>query len=257
MIHIDFSKYKRFFAFGCSLTKYHCPSWADLISKEMPQATYINFGVPGSGNTLISYRIAESNSRYSFNDTDLIMVMWSTFCREDRWIKGRWVPSSNIFNQSIYDSNWVEKFADPTGYMIRDLAVMELTHGYLKSLSCSSVLLNSFPLTFTDVECELSNNINPLAAYTKLINKTYPSLYSLEYNNQWESDWEIDGHPTTIRYFNYLKKLGVNLSNNTHRYALEKTEELFKCKTLDNAIKIYKAEYKHTWSGLDNYYPLF
>jgi hypothetical protein len=173
----------------------------------MPQAIYINFGVPGSGNTLISYRIAEANSRYGFNDTDLIIVMWSTFCREDRWVNGQWITSSNIFNQSIYDKDWVEKFADPTGYMIRDLAVMELTYNYLKSFPCSSILFNSFPLSFTDVDCKSGNNINPLVVYDKLIKNTHPSLYSLEFNNKWETDWEIDGHPITLRYFNYLKNL--------------------------------------------------
>jgi hypothetical protein len=45
-MNIDFFKYKRFFAFGCSFTKYHCPSWSDLISKEMPNAEYVNFGLP-------------------------------------------------------------------------------------------------------------------------------------------------------------------------------------------------------------------
>lgn len=254
-MNIDFFKYKRFFAFGCSFTKYHCPSWSDLISKEMPNAEYVNFGLPGSGNTLISYRIAEANSRYTFNDTDLIMVMWTSFCREDKWFDSRWHCSSNIFNQSLYDQVWVDKFADPAGYMIRDLAVIELTQRYLKSLPCTSIFLSGFPLTFTDIEIK-SDKINPSSAYSKLIYNSLPSLYSLEFNNQWEDDWEIDGHPTTLRYFNYLKKLNINMSSTTKKYALEKTGELLKCKTFDSAVEIYKNEYEHTWSNF-KHYPLF
>ena len=31
----DWTKYKRFFTFGCSFTCYMWPTWADIISKEM------------------------------------------------------------------------------------------------------------------------------------------------------------------------------------------------------------------------------
>ena len=48
-MHIDFNKYKRVFAFGCSFTNYIYPTWADLIMHEMPSAECYNFGKAGGG----------------------------------------------------------------------------------------------------------------------------------------------------------------------------------------------------------------
>lgn len=107
MPKLEFSKYKRFFAFGCSFTKYCWPTWADIVSKEMPDAEYVNCGLHGSGNQLISYRIAEANTRYKFTDTDLVMVLWSTYFREDRWVNGKWLAHGNIYNQQgdVYEES--------------------------------------------------------------------------------------------------------------------------------------------------------
>lgn len=247
MLNLDFSKYKRFFAFGCSFTKYCWPSWADLLSKEMPNAEYFNFGLGGSGNQLISYRIAEANTRYKFTDTDLIMVMWTTYYREDRWVNGKWIAHGNIYNhhEGVYDETWIRKFADPKGYLIRDLAIMELTRGYLKSLHCTSICLNSVPVTFEEhnVNEKFDKTDNALLVYKEFIDNMHPTLLELEFNNLWKSEWNIDGHPTTFRYFSYLKKLGIELSSDTERYALKKTEDLLNCKNLNEAFELYKKEF--------------
>ena len=124
----DWSKYKRFFTFGCSFTCYMWPTWADIVSKEMPAAEFYNFGLSGGGNPLISYRVAETNNRYKFTDTDLVMIMFSTYCREDRWVTDRkWIAGGNIFNNRFYPDSWVKEFADERGYLIRDAAVIDMT----------------------------------------------------------------------------------------------------------------------------------
>ena len=244
MLSLDFSKYKRFFAFGCSFTKYCWPSWADLLSKEMPDAEYFNCGLNGSGNQLISYRIAEANARYKFTDTDLIMVLWSTYYREDRWVNGTWIAHGNIYNQGVYDETWVRKFADPKGYLIRDLAIMELTQGYLKSLPCKSICLNSVPVTFSEYNVSArKTDDDVLVVYKELIDLMHPSLLELEFNNIWTNDWPHDSHPTTFRYFSYLKKLGIELSSETEIYALKKTEELLSCKNSKEANALYRQEF--------------
>ena len=60
--------YKRFFAFGCSLTRYHWPTWADIIAREIPES--YNYGQSGAGNLFISNQVVEANVRHKFNDTD-------------------------------------------------------------------------------------------------------------------------------------------------------------------------------------------
>jgi len=247
MLNLDFSKYKRFFAFGCSFTKYCWPSWADLLSKEMTDAEYFNCGLNGSGNQLISYRIAEANTRYKFTDTDLVMVLWSTYYREDRWVNGKWIAHGNIYNHhdGVYDKTWIRKFADPKGYLIRDLAIMELTRGYLKSLPCTSICLNSVPVTFEEhnVDKSFDKTDDALLIYKELIDGMHPTLLELEYNNVWSNEWEHDQHPTTFRYFSYLKKIGINLSSDTEKYALKKTKELLNCNNLNEAFELYRKEF--------------
>jgi hypothetical protein len=108
---IDFTKYKRFFTFGCSYTSYIWPTWADLISKDMPQAEFYNLGKTGSGNLCISSRVAEANNRFKFTDTDLVMVMFSSYTREDRWVEYEWMTKGNVYVNNVYTSDWVRKLS--------------------------------------------------------------------------------------------------------------------------------------------------
>ena len=77
---------------------------------------------------------------------DLIIVMWSTFCREDRWITNRnWVNPGNIFSQKEYDDEFVQKYADSTGYLIMHLLLFYFLVLRLQILFFVSLIA---PLTF-------------------------------------------------------------------------------------------------------------
>jgi hypothetical protein len=235
-MNIDWSKYKRFFAFGCSFTSYMWPTWADVASKEMPNAEFFNLGVSGSGNLLISLRVAEANTRFKFTDTDLIMVMFTTYTREDRYIDNKWVTAGNIFNNDIYPKDWVKKFCDERGYLIRDAALLENTTRYLESLSADSYCMLSVPFREGSNECDspyedVNNDIYIL--YSDTFSKFPLSMYELELKNIWEPDYRgfADGHPTTMRYYNYLEKLGFSLSKSTKQFALDATQILVESKS--------------------------
>ena len=235
-MNIDWSKYKRFFAFGCSFTSYMWPTWADVVSKEMPSAEFFNLGVSGSGNLLISLRIAEANTRFKFTDTDLIMVMFTTYTREDRWVKGKWVQAGNIYNNDIYPKDWVRDFCDERGYLIRDAALLENTIRYLESLPCDSHCMLSVPFREGSNECDSpyqNENSDVADLYAETLSKFPPSMYELELKNMWAPDYTgfVDGHPTTLRYYNYLEKIGLPLSASTKQYALDATQILTESKS--------------------------
>jgi hypothetical protein len=221
------------------------------------QAQYYNYGIPGLGNLGISVRVAEANKRFKFNEDDLVMVMWSTFCREDRWVNGRWFSQGNVFN-SEYPSDWVRKYADPFGYLIRDHALIHSTTHYLKSLPSSSLLLKSSPFYLTEGPA-LSNENKEL--YLQLKN-----LYFNEYNNMpidlnsfvgnWNSIKQeflddmsdksnprrvVDGHPFTGMYADYLARIGVELSDETKQLAVE-SDILMKSKPKASVIN---SKYGH------------
>ena len=229
----DWSKYKRFFTFGCSFTCYMWPTWADIISKEMPNAEFYNFGLSGGGNPLISYRVAETNNRYKFTDTDLVMIMFSTYCREDRWVTDRkWIAGGNIFNNKFYPDSWVKEFADERGYLIRDAAVIDMTVKYLEHTPATSFCMLSMPFVTNADACN-STSRSPddiRAVYQDTLNQFKPSMYELELKSNWqdlEKDYQFgDGHPAPIRYYNYLEKLGFNLTEKSKQFANEMTNVL-------------------------------
>lgn len=234
-MNFDWSKYKRFFTFGCSFTSYIWPTWADIVSKEMPQAEFFNFGKSGSGNSLISYKIAEANNRFNFTDTDLVMVMFSTYCREDRWVDhgehpfNGWVSCGNIFNNDIYPKDWVKKFADERGYMIRDGAIISMTTSYLDMLPCDSFTMLSVPFAMGSEECDTSLSVPQDIAdvYKNTFSKFKPSMYDTILKG-WQVDYSgfKDGHPSPIKYYEYIDKLGFNLSPKTKKYAEDATQIL-------------------------------
>jgi hypothetical protein len=246
---IDFSKYKRFFTFGCSFTKYIWPTWSNILKEEMPNVEYYNIGTSGAGNMMISNRIVETNLKFKFNESDLVIVMWSTFCREDRWITDRrWVHPGNIYTQSEYNKEFVKKYSDTTGYLIKDMALITLGVNYLNNISCDTVSLMSVPIDHQQLtDCHVVNSVR--TAYDPIINAMPESLYTLEMNGQWENghiyyySFEKDPnklfedyHPNPNRYCQYLLKIGFNLNQSTIDYA-DNFTKILKSSTVDPKIR--------------------
>lgn len=236
---MNFKKYKRIFAFGCSFTRYAWPTWADLISSESdPDAEYHNYGRNGMGNIGISVKISEANNFYKFNEDDLIMIMWSTFCREDRWVDGDWLSQGNVYNS--YPNDFLKKYADPMGYLIRDHGIISMANTYVKSLKCDSIILRSTPFSITEFEEETEHKLKQLMLY-KMHQTEYDKLPKTLYEffgNHWHSgelvkyfeNWSSnkqehfmrdDNHPRTTVYANYLESIGIKLSEKTHQLAKE------------------------------------
>ena len=56
--NLDPSKYKRFFAIGCSFTEWFWPTWANIIAEEHPHLEFKSYAKPGAGNLYISTMLA-------------------------------------------------------------------------------------------------------------------------------------------------------------------------------------------------------
>lgn len=251
MINIDYKKYKRFFVFGCSFTSYIWPTWADILSKEMPQAEYYNFGLCGGGNLFIAASVAEANQRFNFNENDLVVIMWTTVCREDRYITNRgWLMTGNIFTQQEYDQNFVEKFADTRGYLIRDLAIISLTVNLFKSLPATAIFLSGVPFNYQNENVEGIESI--LTCYQNIIDQIKPSLLKLEMNMVFTNGHEYfrspaeeiwkDYHPDCLRYYMYLQKLGFPLGDKTYQYALDSFKKLKSCQQYTEIMSVFNEE---------------
>lgn len=248
-MNLNFNKYKRIFAFGCSFTGYSWPTWADLLAFENKEAEYFNYARAGLGNVGISCKLSQAHNTFKFNENDLILVMWSTFCREDRWVNGEWLTYGNVFN-SEYDDVWLKKYADPMGYLIRDHAIINITNKFLNSLSCDSLILRSVPLFYTEIESE-NNETNKIVLKTTYTNYDDMPKPLHTFLNGWDDIEQTtfledlvdkpfmrhDNHPKSTDYKDYLLDIGIKLSENVIELA-EKADDILKtCKSRTDLIK--------------------
>lgn len=258
---IDYEKYKRFFAFGCSFTSHIYPTWADIVASEMPHAEYFNFGKAGAGNPFICSRIVEANCKFKFNSTDLIIVMFSTLYREDRFMKGNWICNGNIYNSCLYGKKFVEEFADPVGYLLRDFTYFEFTKCYLDNLPSKNILLIS-----TDYQEDL--NIADSMGFTldldlfKKIEYTYNDVLKsfpkslkeivCDENNNWKighqyiwnNEIHYDPHPNPKMYYDYLQELNFNLSEKSKTYVMNSMDTLQNFKNKNDFSKLFQSIYE-------------
>jgi hypothetical protein len=123
--------------FGCSFTKYHWPTWADIILKQANIEEGIegdNWGMPGVGNLFIAIQVQHAIATGLLKAGDHAFIAWSTLSREDRLVDGKWLTPGNIFNQSTYPQDWVEKYADMEFYALRDCSLINATRAALDGL---------------------------------------------------------------------------------------------------------------------------
>jgi hypothetical protein len=173
--NLDTKKYKRFFAFGCSSTNYIWPTWADIIGEEIPY--YENWGQSGAGNQFIFNSVIECDLRHSLNEDDLVIIMWTSCSREDRYVDDEWLFTTlkyidnnwllsiiekthqlkrSVVNElknkeQVYGKEWMKKFANQgKGLMIRDFASIYAIQKFLNNTRCDWVNLNSLPLVIFD-----------------------------------------------------------------------------------------------------------
>lgn len=249
-MNLDPSKYNRLFTFGCSFTEYRYPTWANIASKIFPNATFYNFGKAGAGNTLISNRITETHMKYNLCETDLVLVMWSTYCREDRWVPydpkfkmPGWQCPGNIYSQEEWpfvDDYYLKYYGQPITYLIRDLSTITMANEYLNSLPCDNLMMLSVPIDYQqDLEDSVTKEM--LDAYRPVFDRFPPDIFTHEMNCQWTSDIKyivphklnepsVDYHPTPLNYYNYLKELGFPVTAEVEEYAKESYDKLLNIK---------------------------
>jgi hypothetical protein len=247
---LDLSKYNRFFAFGCSYTAHTLPTWADIVAAELPQAEYYNFGQGGSGNLLINNRVAQANLKYKFNENDLVIVMFSTIAREDRYIDGNWRPCGNIYSQTYYDKSFVKKYCDPFGYLIRDAALIEMTQTYLQLLPCQPLF---FSMRDMSLMAGLLSETAPIEAEEALMHKfnqiygdtlnfpcvlskeTYFELTLLDSSHK----PRLDGHPFPSDYLEFLISSEFPITSKGIDYVDDVMDKISKLKYWDDVLTVF------------------
>jgi hypothetical protein len=178
----------RFFAFGCSFTKNTYPTWADIVGSGF--SYYENWAKPGGGNHFIFNSLIECIKRNNINSNDTVIIMWTSIGREDRYTqKHGWVTPGSIYNQTVYDTDFIKQFADPTGYLLRDLAFIASAQMILASIGCTYYFLSTVPICLPDDNTNLTIDIDQSIAnlYKDELAAIKPSVYQVIFNNNWYS----------------------------------------------------------------------
>ena len=240
--NIDFTKYKRFFAFGCSFTQYMWPTWADLVSLEIPES--YNYGKIGAGNAYMFHTLVEAHTRYNFTTGDLIIIQWTNFSREDRYVNSKWLTPGNIYSQSTYPTDFVKKFSDDTGYLLRDLSYISATKHLLDKFECDYDFLSMVPIYQSNqYHKNTDDEARPiLKFYANTVASIRPSFYETIFNFDWflpptvrvqdpdSGAIRVDPHPTPSRHLHYLTHTYPNIrfSKNTIDFATRETSKLLR-----------------------------
>jgi hypothetical protein len=240
--------YKRFFAFGCSFTRYYWGTWADILAANYPEREYYNFAEIGGGNQLILNRVMQADEYYNFTPNDVIMVQWTNVTREDRWLKtnindtsGSWKCCGNIYSSKYYE-DILEKYTCPENFFLRDLAAIKAVQSLLDFKQCYQEHFTMVPIEQLDQynlvtlssPSDMVNNL--LNIYKSTINRLKPSYYTVLFNKDWNSRIprplnpfdsrpgipNPDSHPTPYEHLLYLNMVAPELAiNHTTRVLVE------------------------------------
>jgi hypothetical protein len=177
----------RLFAFGCSFTNYRWPTWADILGREF--SYYENWGKCGAGNHFIFNSLNECILRNNITHTDTVIIMWTNISREDRYINNTWQSSGNIYTQKYYDQQFIEKYVDEKGYLIRDLAFIHSAKKLLEHIGCNHIFLSMVPITNFNqyIPKNLSDVDDVVNLYKDVIDFIRPSVYEEIFQFDWHS----------------------------------------------------------------------
>ena len=251
---------KRLFAFGCSFTDYYWSTWAEIIALDL-EIELFNFGRTGAGNQYIANTVAQADLQYNFNDDDLVIISWTNVSREDRWNNGNWITPGNIYTQGTFDENYVKKWADPLGYMLRDLCTIELTKNLLINKGCQWHMLSMCNIVdkidqaggMFDAQEKQSTHNEIKNLYQTTLDSIKPSFMEVLWNNDVYLNkiipqekkfynWFSDGHPSPLDHLTFLNRTFSNhhwkeSTINTVNHAEDKCNEFI----LEHAWKRKKS----------------
>jgi hypothetical protein len=234
-MHVD-----RIFTFGCSFTNFIWPTWANIIAYDLDLPTQ-NWGVAGMGNEGIFCRMLECDLRNKFTERDLILVLWSSWTREDRFIDRCWKSYGDVYNYGFFDKNFIKKYWSMSNDIIKN----------------STYILSANKM----YDIKFQGHISPLS-YKNMdldpIEKTMINLYDqhlpqeniFEYKN--DPDFLLiieDPHPSIMSHLLYVKNvvyknLGLTLKPTTEFIVDKIQKEIIQLKRTAPGVTIFELRSK-------------
>jgi hypothetical protein len=250
----------RLFTFGCSFTQYMWPTWAHIVGYDMG-IEFHNFALAGLGNVGIQHRIIEADIKHNFQKDDIIMIMWTSWCREDRVKNGIWIPAGSVLNRSndIYDQKFVKKYWDYSNDIVKNsTAIIAINKMYQNNIKWQGT---GFPLYQT--ESERSSESKAERHLIKFYQKSIPKI---SYVNTTKTDMDkiafesiLDCHPDVEEHLSIVeehvyKKLNLTVKQETKDEFL-KIQRIIRTHFTNNKITSSDDRLRHITDILSNRFP--
>ena len=194
----------RLFAFGCSFTNYRWSTWADCLAPEFDN--FENWGQAGGGNHYIFNSVMEADQRHHFGTGDTVIVCWTSFTRDDRYVDGRWHTLGNMFACPIYNTEYLKTHVDERGYLLRDLAYIKAVKTLLqarpkvdwKFLSMVEIMARPWP------DDNTSQHRDVMRLYSDVLDSVLPGYDKTVFKDSGWPDRNGDPHPSPDEHLAYL-----------------------------------------------------
>jgi hypothetical protein len=188
----------RLFTFGCSFTNYRWSTWADCLAPEFDY--FENWGQSGGGNHYIFNSVMECDQRHNFGSGDTVIVCWTSFARDDRYVDGRWHTLGNMFSSPIYTAEYLKTHVEERGYLIRDLAFIKAVKTLLDA---RPGIIWKFLSMAELVDSRTSLHRDASGLYSDVLDSIAPGFDQTVFLNNWPKSGD-DPHPSPAEHLAYL-----------------------------------------------------
>lgn len=205
-LELNPNQYKRIITFGCSWTEFLWPTWANVIS-DILEVPLFNQGTAGIGNVAILHKMLAWKLHYGFNDTDLVLVNWSSFHREDRIKNGYWRSGGNVVTSRFYNEKFVRNYWDEENDFVKNAGAIIMAN-------------EIFNIDYQSRIPSKNNHDSKISwaeqQSTPWYNKWHSEISHIKYFEllENEKDWYkliYDTHPSILSHANHAIKIANHL----------------------------------------------
>ncbi len=251
---------KRFFAFGCSYTRYCYPSWADFIGVNFDE--YYNYGRAGASNTYIMNKLVEADDKFNFNsDNDTVIVMLTGIGRFSYMIETQWITNGELLSNfaytkdpkvgkiidSIWNENWLVYQTWIATKTIKNLlSSKKIPHKILMSIDNSEYFKGSDNFYYGNKIYNLLDIKKSMDQWRKESTENNDSPIYRDTN-------KADGHPSMKAHYKFLKEHIPEFITNRSKELLDESELAFDYSSFANQLendKQFSKKYDKAYTTL-------
>lgn len=215
---------RRIFTFGCSMTEYQWPTWADILCYHYNQeegAEAYNYASCGMGNEHILQALTAADLKHTFTNDDIICVLWSSWIREDRlWQDKRWGKQGSILNCTEPKlTQFVDNYFSLENYIMKNITAIHTVNKAYNINFQDHIFQCEEPLMNPEADKLLRSFYHDMPGGAAFTNKDVAEYIKGNGGVDGQSlIREVDGHPSPAEHLIYLENnvlpaLGISQLN--------------------------------------------